>query len=120
HERLAGTPVAATEPVFHYMFEALGMNVRNQSFQRAVMNNTEPSASDVAAFENDLKTRQVKLLVYNSQARDPIADRMMKLAKASNIPVVAVTETLPAGENYQSWILSELDAVGRELPKQAR
>ena len=53
--RSAGTPVTATEPVFGYMFEALGMQVRNMPFQMAVMNNTEPERSDVAAFENDLQ-----------------------------------------------------------------
>ena len=74
-DRLAGTPATATEPIFGYMFDALGMHSRNQSFQLAVMNNTEPSASDVAAFENDLKNHQVKLLIYNSQATDPTADR---------------------------------------------
>lgn len=117
HERLAGTPVTATEPVFGYMFAALGMRVRNQSFQLAVMNNTEPSASDVAAFENDLKTHQVKLLVYNSQASDPIAERLMKLAKASHVPVVGAAETEPPGKTYQQWMTSELDAVDRALPK---
>ena len=53
--RLAGTPVTATEPVFGAMLAALGLVVRNQVFQLAVMNNTEPSASDVAAFETDLE-----------------------------------------------------------------
>jgi zinc/manganese transport system substrate-binding protein len=115
--RLTGTPVSATEPVFGYMFDALGMQVRNQSFQLSVMNNTEPSASDVAAFENDLKTHQVKLLVYNSQASDPIAARMEKLARASHIPVVGATETEPAGKKYQVWMMGELDAVDRALPK---
>jgi zinc/manganese transport system substrate-binding protein len=115
--RLAGTPVTATEPVFDYMFNALGMQVRNLSFQLAVMNNTEPSASDVAAFENDLKTHQVKLLIYNSQASDPIAVRMEKIAKASHVPVVGATETEPAGKNYQAWMLSELAAVDKALPK---
>jgi zinc/manganese transport system substrate-binding protein len=119
-DRLAGTPITATEPVFGYMFDALGMQVRNQAFQLAVMNNTEPSASDIAAFENDLKTRQVKLLVYNSQATNPIADRMRNIAKASDIPIVAATETEPAGKNYQGWMLSELDAVDRALPKEPR
>jgi zinc/manganese transport system substrate-binding protein len=118
-QRLAGTPVTATEPIFGYMFDALGMQVRNQAFQRAVMNNTEPSASDIASFENDLKTHRVKLLVYNSQATDPIADRMQKIAKGAGIPVVGATETEPAGENYQSWMMSELDAVERALSKQA-
>jgi zinc/manganese transport system substrate-binding protein len=115
--RLAGTPVTATEPIFGYMFEALGMQVRNLSFQLSVMNNTEPSASDVAAFENDLKTHQVKLLIYNSQASDPVAERMEKLAKASHIPVVGATETEPPGKTYQTWMLSELAAVDRALPK---
>jgi len=118
HTRLAGTPVTATEPVFGYMFDALGMQVRNQAFQLAVMNNTEPSASDIAAFENDLKTHQVKLLIYNSQATDPIAARMRKIAEASGVPIVGATETEPDGKNYQSWMLSELDAVDRALPKQ--
>ncbi|HEY3848651.1 MAG TPA: zinc ABC transporter substrate-binding protein [Acetobacteraceae bacterium] len=116
-QRLAGTPVTATEPVFGYMFDALGMRVRDMSFQMAVMNNTEPGASDVAAFENDLKTHQVTLLVYNSQASDPIAARMEKLAKASHIPVVGATETEPPGKTYQAWIMSELDAVDRALPE---
>ena len=115
--RLAGTPVTATEPVFGYMFEALGMDVRNQPFQLSVMNDTEPSASDVAAFEDDLKTRKVKLLVYNSQASNPVAARMEKLARASRVPVVGATETEPAGKNYQAWMLSELDAIDRALPK---
>lgn len=117
--RCAGIAVTATEPVFGYVFDALGVRVKNQSFQLAVMNNTEPSASDVAAFENDLKTRSVKLLVYNSQATDPVADRMRKIAVEAGVPVVGATETEPAGKKYQAWILSELDAVDRALPKQA-
>ncbi len=116
HVRLAGTPVTATEPVFGYMFEALGMTVRNLPFQRAVMNNTEPSASEIAAFEDTLKTRQVRLLVYNSQASDPVADRMANLARASHVPVLGATETEPPGVTYQAWMLATLDAIDRALP----
>jgi zinc/manganese transport system substrate-binding protein len=119
-ERLTGTPVTATEPVFGYMFDALGMQVRNQAFQLSVMNNTEPGASDIATFENDLKTHQVKLLVYNSQATNPMATRMQKIAKASKVPVVAVSETEPSGKNYQAWMMGVLDAVDRALPKATR
>jgi len=101
------------------VFDALGVRVKNQSFQLAVMNNTEPSASDVATFENDLKTRSVKLLLYNSQATDPIADRMRKIANEAGVPVVGATETEPPGTKYQAWILGELDAVERALTKSA-
>lgn len=116
-DRLAGTPATATEPIFGYMFDALGMHSRNQSFQLSVMNNTEPSASDVAAFETGLRDRQVKLLIYNSQASDPAAERMEGIAKAAGVPVVGATETEPPGKTYQAWMMSELDAVDRALPK---
>jgi zinc/manganese transport system substrate-binding protein len=113
----AGAPVTATEPVFGYMFEALGLVSRNPGFQLAVMNNTEPSASDVAGFESDLRQHRVRLLAYNRQASDPIAERMHKLADESHIPVVGVTETEPPGQNYQAWMTSEVDAVAQALSK---
>jgi zinc/manganese transport system substrate-binding protein len=111
--RYAGTPVAATEPVFGYMFEALGMVVKEMSFQNSVMNDTEPSVSDVAKFENDLKGHKLKLLVYNSQATDPAADRLKSLAEAAGIPVVGATETKPNGKTYQAWMMSEVTEVGK-------
>jgi zinc/manganese transport system substrate-binding protein len=114
--RLAGTPVTATEPVFGSMFDAMGMQVRNMRFQLAVMNDTEPSAADVAAFERDLRTRQVKLLVYNAQASDEIAARMEKIAKESGVPVVGASETEPPGLTWQQWMTRELDELARALP----
>ena len=68
--KYAGVPVTASEPVFGYMATALGLKMRNQDFQLAVMNDTEPSASEVAAFESDLKTHKVKVMFYNKQASD--------------------------------------------------
>jgi zinc/manganese transport system substrate-binding protein len=115
--RANGTPVAATEPVFGYLLAALGMSDREPEFQLAIMNGTEPSASSVAAFENDLRTKQVKLLIYNSQASSPVASRMEALARANRIPVIGATETEPAGRTYQAWIAGTLDAIDRALPK---
>ena len=118
HRRCAGMPVTATEPVFGYMFDAIGMQVHDRRFQLAVMNDTEPGASDVVTFEKDLESHRVRMLVYNSQASDPTVERMVSLARTSGIPVVAVTETAPPGKNYQEWLSSELDAVDQSLPKQ--
>jgi len=115
----AGMPVTATEPVFGYMATALGFKMRNERFQLAVMNNTEPAASDVAAFENDLKMKRVKLFFYNSQATDSAAQRLLKIAQDNQIPVVGVTETLPPGKTFQQWMEGELDAVEKALPSGA-
>jgi zinc/manganese transport system substrate-binding protein len=111
----AGTAVTATEPVFGYMATALGFRMRNERFQLAVMNNAEPRVSDVAAFENDLRRRAVRLLLYNSQATDPVARRLMAIAERAGVPAVGVTETEPAGRHYQGWIMDELDAIDRAL-----
>ena len=59
------------------MATALGFKMRNERFQLAVMNDTEPRASDVAAFENDLRKHRVRMLFYNSQATDTAAQRLV-------------------------------------------
>jgi zinc/manganese transport system substrate-binding protein len=113
--KFAGTPVTATEPVFGYMASALGLKMRNERFQLAVMNNTEPSASDVAAFESDLRKHRVRALFYNSQATEAAAQRLLKIARQSKIPVVGVTETEPAGKTYQTWMTGQLEALEKAL-----
>jgi len=111
----AGTAVSATEPVFGPMADALGLVMRNQRFQLAMMNDTEPSARDVAAFERDLKDRKVKVLIYNSQVSEKLTERLRDIAAKSRIPVVGVTETMPANTTFQDWLLGELDAMDKAL-----
>ncbi len=113
--RYAGVPATATEPVFGLMASALGLVMRNQRFQLAVMNDAEPRLSDVAAFEADLRARRVRVLFYNSQASGTAAKQMMALARANAIAIVGVAETKPAGLTYQAWMLAQLDALERAL-----
>jgi len=115
HGRYAGTPVTATEPVFGYMSDAIGLAMRNMRFQMAAMNETEASASDIVAFERDLREKRVRVLIYNSQATEALTKRMLKLAQQSKVPTMSVTETEPAGKTYQTWMLSQLDALGAAL-----
>jgi zinc/manganese transport system substrate-binding protein len=114
----AHTTVTATEPVFGYMATAMGLDMLNGDFQTAMMNDTEPGPSDVAAFEDSLKNHAVKILFYNSQVTDDTTARLLDLAKASNIPVVGITETEPAGMTVQTWIGGEVTAVRAALSGQ--
>ncbi|HEY6335670.1 MAG TPA: zinc ABC transporter substrate-binding protein [Alphaproteobacteria bacterium] len=114
-KKYAGTPVTATEPVFGYMANALGLKMRDDRFQLAVMNDTEPSAAEIAAFEKDLKTRTVKVLFYNSQTSEALTERMRTIANQSRVPIVGVTETLPDGKRYVEWMLSQLTALDQAL-----
>ncbi len=99
------------------MATALGLTMRNDRFQLAVMNDTEPSATDVAAFEDDLRKHRVKLLIYNSQATDDSAKRLLEIARRSKVPVIGVTETEPPGKTYQDWMQGQLDALDDALAK---
>jgi zinc/manganese transport system substrate-binding protein len=110
-----GTAVTATEPVFGPMADALGLTVRNQRFALAMMNDTEPSARDVAAFENDLKGHKVKALLYNKQVSQKLTLRLLDIAKKAKVPVVGVTETQPGDMSFQDWMLGQLDAVDKAL-----
>jgi zinc/manganese transport system substrate-binding protein len=113
--QLSGTAVAATEPVLNELLEALGLIVKERGFQTAVMNNTEPSPSQLAQFETDLARRQVQLLVYNQQSGGPLAEHMRALAQANHIPVLGVTETEPDHVHYQQWLLGILTAIEQAL-----
>jgi zinc/manganese transport system substrate-binding protein len=110
-----GQPVTASEPVFGYQAGLLGLKVHNEKFALAVMNNAEPTASEVAGFENDLKSHKVKVMLYNAQASEPAVQRLVQMAKDNGIPVVGVSETEPPNANYQAWMMGQLDALDKAL-----
>ena len=114
-QKYAGTPVTASEPVFGYMAAALHLIMLNQQFQLAIMNDTEPSIRDVAAFERDLETHKARVMFFNKQASDNVVQRLVDLARKSNVPVVGVTETAPPGLSYQDWMLTQLEATEKAL-----
>jgi zinc/manganese transport system substrate-binding protein len=111
----AGQPVTLSEPVFGYQAGLIGLKVRNEKFALAIMNNAEPTPSEVAGFENDLKGHKVKAMLYNAQASEPAVTKLVDLAKASGIPVVGVSETTPPNSTYQDWMMGQLNALDKAL-----
>ncbi len=112
-----GTVVAATEPVFGYMADALGLKMENAAFQEAVMKDEEPSATLVASFEKGLADGTIRVLFYNSQVTDAATRRILDIARANHVPVVGVTETAPQDKSFAAWMLAELEATGTALAK---
>jgi zinc/manganese transport system substrate-binding protein len=115
HNKYAGFPVTASEPVFGYSAGLIGLKVHNEKFALAIMNNAEPTASEVAGFESDLKGHKVKAMLYNAQASEPAVQRLVQMAKDNKIPVVGVSETEPPDGTYQGWMLGQLDALDKAL-----
>jgi zinc/manganese transport system substrate-binding protein len=111
----AGQPITASEPVFGYQAGLIGLKVQNEKFALAIMNNAEPTPSEVAGFENDLKGKKVKAMLYNAQASEPAVGKLVQLAKDNGIPVVGVSETEPPNATYQAWMMGQLDALDKAL-----
>ncbi len=115
-KKTTGVKVTATEPVFGYMATALGMDMLNYDYQVAMMNDTEPSFKQTAAFEKSLTSKTAKILFYNSQVTNPSTKRMQEIAKSNGVPVVGVTETQPTeAKSYVQWMLSQLHGVESAL-----
>ena len=109
----AGTPIAYTERVPGYLVDAaglrLGVPVR---FTQAVEEGTDPSPQDTVAFDDAIKTKAVKVLLYNAQVTDTQTNEIKALAAASGVPVVGVTETMPTSyHRFQDWQLAQAKAL---------
>ena len=108
--RFAGTPIGATETVFVYMAEATGLNlVSPPRFMQAVAEGTNPTVRDMAVFHDQIRQKQIKVLVYNLQAVSNLSSQLRALAHEDGIPVVGVTETLvPVHDSFQNWQVRQL------------
>jgi zinc/manganese transport system substrate-binding protein len=112
----AGDGVAITEPVPLYLLQAAGLvNKTPEKFSEAIEADTDVPPAVLKATENLFDTRQVKLLAYNQQTTGPQTEAVLAAAKRNNIPVVAVTETLPTDQTYLSWMQANLRAVSAAL-----
>ncbi len=113
-----GTPVGLTETFFQYQAVPLGLKVLTpQEFQKAVAEGNDPPANSAIMAENQIKGKQVKVLIYNQQTVSPVTTRLQDDAKAAGIPIVPVTETMPPNKTYQSWMLAQLGTLSQSLAR---
>lgn len=112
-EKYGRSPVAYTERVPGYLVDAAGLTLGSPaSLAQAVEDGTDPSPGDIAAFNRALQDRTVKVLLYNAQVASPTTDGLQAKAKAAGIPVVGVTETIPAGVvDFQTWQTGQAKAI---------
>jgi len=113
----AGKSYAATETVFDYQAQALGLvNKTPEGYQRASANDTDPAPADIDAFRNALAGRHVDVLIYNTQTEGAIPQQIRSTAEQAGVPVVDVTETVPPGQtSFEGWQCAQLAALGKAL-----
>lgn len=112
-----GKSYAATESVFDYSAEALGLiNKTPQGYQQAAANESEPAPADIQAFRKALANKQIDVLIYNTQTEGSIPQQIRAAAEESGVPVVEVTETVAPGETtFVGWQDKQLTALAGAL-----
>jgi zinc/manganese transport system substrate-binding protein len=113
------TPVGATESIFVEQANATHLDlITPMEFMVAISEGADPSARDIAIFQDQLRARQVKVLVFNVQTATPTTDQLKSLAAQNGIPIVGVSETMPPGaQTFQGWQAAQLQLLLNALQK---
>ncbi|GAA4852973.1 metal ABC transporter solute-binding protein, Zn/Mn family [Saccharopolyspora rosea] len=115
----AGKKVIVTEPVAHYLIEAAKLqDITPQSFVNAVEAENDPSAAAVADIQNAIGSRQASAVVHNPQTESPVTRDVRTAAERNHIPVVEMSETLPAGKTYLQWMDEQITSLQTALGQQ--
>lgn len=113
--KCANVKVTATEPVFNYMTDAIGLQMQGLDFQWKIMNDTEPSPKMLSGYLDLLNEHKVRLLFYNSQVTEGTTKNILAIAKKNNIPVVGISETMPPNVSINTWLMNQLNQTEQAL-----
>ncbi|MFM8237723.1 MAG: metal ABC transporter solute-binding protein, Zn/Mn family [Actinomycetota bacterium] len=114
---VAGTPVAVTERVADRLLRSLGLRIESPSgFAIAVEEGEEPDARDTAAMNALVTSGRIGALVYNVDAETSATAQVRSLANDASVPVVEVTEAMPAtATSYPAWVGGLVGEIERAL-----
>ncbi|MEA2619020.1 MAG: zinc/manganese transport system substrate-binding protein [Chloroflexota bacterium] len=117
----SGVPVGATESIFVYLADDIGLNLTTPpAYMKATNEGTDPPAADRTTFDTQIAGGQIKVLVFDRQNSTPDIQQLVDRASARGIPVVSITETLaPANVTFQDWQSSQLAALQQALASAA-
>jgi len=114
-----GTAVGSTESIFVDMAYTTGLNlITPPEFMRATSEGNDPTARDIAAFQNQITGHRIKVLIYNTQTVTSLTEQLKALAVQNGIPVVGVSETMPlSAQTFQGWHATELELLRQALQR---
>jgi zinc/manganese transport system substrate-binding protein len=113
-----GERVAVTEPVPGYLIEAAGLtDATPPEFSEAIEEDTDPPAAVLQQTLELFGPDPVAALIVNAQTETPTTDQVRQAAQTDGVPIVEVTETLPAGADYPGWMSGQIDALAAALDR---
>lgn len=97
---------AATEPVAYYLLSDMGLSDKTpESYTQSISEGSQPSSKELQDFQKILEGHQVDMLINNVQKADDATNILTGTAHKSDVPVIDVTEQMPAdSKSLISWI----------------
>ncbi|GHO72487.1 ABC transporter substrate-binding protein [Ktedonobacter sp. SOSP1-85] len=115
--KYTGVPIGISESIFMYMTDALGLKVITpEAYYTAEANGSEPPASTIAEFNDQVTKKEMKVFILNVQTIDNSVKNLQQQVAKASIPVVEVSETVrPTNGKFQDWQLAQLDKLEQAL-----
>ncbi|SMX77696.1 zinc/manganese transport system substrate-binding protein [Brevibacterium sp. 239c] len=111
-----GDEVATTEPVPLWLFADMGLkNITSDEFLEAVEEGNDVPPLVLKKAEEQISSGDALLLGYNTQAAGPQAEQLKSTAEESDVPVVDLGETMPAGAHYATWMGDYITEISTAL-----
>ena len=114
-----GKTFAMTEPLAFYLLTEAGLEDATPSgFSAAMESGDDVSPLLLKHLSDGLVNREYALLALNTQTSGPQTDKVRSIAESAGVPIISMTETLPPGQDYISWMDSNVQQLEVALGNQ--
>lgn len=111
-----GASYVMTEPVPQALLDTAGLkNVTPKGLAESIEEGNEIAPLAMKSATESLEAGKVSVFAFNSQTADDQTNALKAAAQKGGVPVLDVTETLPEGQDYLSWMGKNIDALEEAL-----
>ncbi len=115
--KFANQKIGSSESIYVYQAQALNLDlITPQAYLDAENNGTDPPASAVAEFNQQIAHKEIKVMILNVQTLSNETRNLQQEIEQQHIPIVEITETIrPVGTKFQDWQVAQLQKLQEAL-----
>ncbi|AKF28417.1 ABC transporter substrate-binding protein [[Brevibacterium] flavum] len=107
---LPAVRIAQTEPIADHILSHSDMvESTPEGYRATTLSESEPTAADVASFQDAINNGDIDVLIYNPQSASTVATSLKDLAEEKGILVVEIYETPQNTENFLDVFTKAVD-----------